>query len=397
VIGQVVGREHLIRRAAVVALIGLAAWLVLWSSVRPRAGYDTLWYSMYTYQYAGASFHESLERSWDLVTTYADPRLVATLHRNADGDWWGGWNNPTRQRWVGIYKMRPVMPLVGAISFPILGTAAPVTASVLAVVTLTLVAWLALGPLVGWLGTAFFLLLSYANPLFSHWLINMTTDGLGIALFFGALACLARYAESGRGRWLASGMAFALVLAFTRQSGAVLPIVFAVCAAASLLARRGPARRFALAAVASAVPLILFAGYAAAAGLPSFADQLQDVPTLHFTKPDVPDPVGFLIGRNLALAARLIHTFRTQPVLWGTLTLALVGYAFVRTWWTAPFIVALGAVLLLQAAHPVLTEVDRTLSPSWLSLHLGVSLLAALAARLVVSRGWVLVGAARAP
>ncbi len=358
------------------AVVGLALWAVLWSVVRPRAGYDTLWYAMYTYQDAGATVPESWDRSWNLVVEYADPSLVALLHRSPTGDWWGGWNDPMRQRWIGIYKMRPLMPLVGAVAYPVLGTSAPLAASAAAFILVLLAAGLVLAPLAGWLVTAVFLLLTAANPLIARWLIFLTTDGLGIALWFLALAFLARHANDGRQRWVAGATAAALLLAFTRPSAVALPVTLIICTSFSFLARRGPWRRFALAAALTTVPIVIFAIYAAALGLPSFLDQLQDVPTLHFSKPDIADPIGFLVARDMSVARSLVRSLPAQPQIWLGLLGAGIGFLLTRQWWTAPFLAAAVTVLLLLAAHPVLTEADRTLSPIWISLNLGLALLA---------------------
>ncbi len=373
-------------RGILLVLLGLAAWGLLWSTVRPRAGYDTLWYSMYAYQYAGVGVSDSWDLSWQLVHEYANPGLAATLRRSPSGAWWSGWNEPARQRWVGLYRMRPFMPLVSAAGFPLLGKEAPLLASAAAVVTVTVTAGLVLAPLTGWLVAGLFLVLSFGNVYLSRWLIDLTTDGLGLALWFLALACAARFVAGADRRWLAGAGMVTLALAFTRQSALVLPITLAVCALVALAARSPIWRRIAWTATVTTLSVLVFAVYTAVAGLPSFADQLQDIPTLHFSRPDIPNPIGFLLQRDAGIGASLIRSLPSQPLVWGSVLLGAAGLAVARRWWSAPFAVAIGAIPLLLAAHPVLTEADRTLAPIWLSLNLGMALLAGRAIAWLTAR-----------
>jgi hypothetical protein len=383
--GEGAGPDHSARtRRSVLQVIflvvgGIALWAVLWSVNRPRAGYDTLWYAMYSYQDAGASVPESWQRSWDLVQQEGDRELLALLRRGPSGAWWSGWNDPSRARWVGIYRERPLMPLIGAAAVPVLGTNAPILVSVLAVVVFVLVTGLVLAPLAGWLVAGVFLLLTAANPLVARWLIYLTPDGFGLALWFAVLALAARYALEGRARWAVGIVLAALALAFTRPSATVLPLAMATCAGIALLARRPVWRRFAITTALTLLPVVIFIGYVAAAGLPSFADQLQDIPTVHFSRPDVADPLGAVLARDLSVGKILLRSLPEQPPVWLSFLGAVAGFLLARRWWTAPFIAAAAVVPLLMAAHPVLTEADRTLSPIWLSLNLGLALLVAAA------------------
>jgi hypothetical protein len=358
-------------------IVGIVVWAALWSVERPRAGYDSLWYSMYTYQYAGTSVPESWDRSWDLVVEFADPALVQTLHREPSGAWFSGFDDPTRQRWIGIYRMRPIMPLLGAVAYPALGTNAPLVASAAAVDLVVLVAGLVLPSIAGWPMALLFLLLTAANPLVAQWLIFLTPDGLGIAFWFLTLALLARYVHDGHTRWLAGATGATLLLAFTRPSAVAIPLTMAICAIASMIAHSGPWRRFAAAAALTALPIVVYLAYAAALGLPSFADQLQDLPTDHFARPDIANPIQFLVQHDVGLARRLLVSLPGQPQVWLSLLGAALGFLLTRRWWTAPFVVALATVPLLVAVHPVSTEVARSLAPGWISLNVGLALLAA--------------------
>ncbi|HLY35298.1 MAG TPA: hypothetical protein VKU35_01135 [Candidatus Limnocylindria bacterium] len=376
--------SHSLRRGALTAILlvagGVALWAVLWTVERPHAGYDTLWYSMYAYQDAGAPVPESWQRSWDLVQREADPDLLALLRRAPSGAWWSGWDDPSRARWPGIYRERPLMPLIGALAVPILGTDAPLVPSVVAVVLLVLVAGLVLAPLAGWTVTAAFLLLTAANPFVARWLIYLTTDSLALALWFAVMALAARYAVDGRTR-CAVGVTFAaLALAFTRPSATAVPLAMAACAGLALLTGYPVWRRFAVTAGLTLLPVAIFVAYVAVAGLPSFADQLQDIPTVHFSRPDVANPLAAVLARDLSVGRILLRSLPGQPLVWLSLLGAVAGFLVARRWWTAPFMAAAATVPLLLAVHPVLTEADRTLAPIWLSLNLGLALLVSAAA-----------------
>jgi hypothetical protein len=373
------GLRGSIGRAAALIIVAVVIWAGLWSVERPRAGYDTLWYSMYTYQYGGASAPESWDRSWNLVVQYGPSFLIQELHREPNGAWFVGFDDPKRQRWIGIYRMRPVMPLLGAVAYPVLGTSAPLVASVAAVIVVVLVAALVIPAITGWLIAAIFLLLTVANPLVAKWLVYLTPDGLGLAFWLLTLALVARYVRNGGRWWLAGATGATLLLAFTRPSAILIPLTLAICAAASLIAGRGPWRRLAIVAAVTTVPILVFTAYAVVAGLPTFLDQLQDLPTHHFVDKDLTlrALASYFIKHDLALAVSLPLTLPGQPLVLLSLVGAGLGFFLTRQWWMAPFVAALLTVPLLVAVHPVSTEVARTLTPGWISLNLGLALLAA--------------------
>ncbi len=368
------GRARFMVMAAGVVLAGLLSWAALAATLRPRAVYDTLWYSMYAYQYAGESVAESWDDSWRLAQEYGDEALLARIHRYPDGSWWAGWQDPSRARWIGIYRMRPVMPLVSSAAVPLLGVRGPLVASVLAITGVVAGAALLVGTGLGAATIVLFAAGTLANPFLSGWLMTLTTDGLGIALVLLTTVCLARYVAGGDRRWLVGSAIVALALAFTRQSGTILAPAMALGALVAWLGA-GPWRRFATASAAMLAPIAAFAVYAAAAGLPSFGDMLQDVPTLHFARPDVPDVIGYLVGKDIGVARAILPTIPSQPWVWLPILLAAAGFVLRWRWWQLTFVVVAATTPLLLAAHPVLTEAARTLAPGWLTVALGLALL----------------------
>jgi hypothetical protein len=360
-------------RVAILVGLGLAAWAVLWSTTSPRAGYDTLWYEMFALRYAGASEAEQFDGSWAVFAAHADPDLVAYVEER-DGWPWRGFDDPTRARWVGLYEMRPLFPLVVAAARPLLGDAAAIVPSVVAVVSLTLVVGLAAPKLIGLGGTIALLVLSYANPLFAGWLIFLTTDGLGLALWAAMLLAAARWIDGGGRGWLIGLFVATFVAAFNRQNGVVVTLGLGALLLLAMLLRDRVTRRLALAVAVSAAPLVIFAAYGAIAGMPSVHDMLQDTPTRHFADPDVPNIIGYVAGKFVehtpVLLSRLLDPILVIPFVLGALGLWLP-----RAWWAGALLASLLFLPVLHYVHPVLTETNRTLAPAWFNVHVGLVLL----------------------
>lgn len=372
------------RRASYVMLLillGLVSWAGLWSITTPRAGYDTLWYEMFGLRYSGADESEQVAGSWAVFAEYADPEVVALVD---EANSWpcSTCDTPRREKWVGIFQMRPLFPVLVALTRPVIGDASALAPSVVAVLTLTLAVGLSAPALLGVGGAAVVLLLSYANPLFSAWLVHLTADGLGLALWAAVLLLAARWIHGGSRRWLAALFVASLVAAFTRQSGVVVLMALGSLMLVALWMRRDVWRRFAAAAVATAIPLALFAVYVALIDGPSFADILQDVPTRHFQDPDRPNIPRYLLGKFGEQAPILLAQLFSEPQLWIPLLLGVLGLVLARAWWAWLFVTSLLFLPVLHFGHPLLSETPRTFAPAWFNIHVGIAALAVL----VVSR-----------
>jgi hypothetical protein len=352
--------------------LGLIAWIGLWSITSPRAGYDTLWYERFGLRYAGASADEQIAGSWAVFAAYADPAIVP---RYADAWPWKGENDSTRSRWVGLYAMRPAFPLLVAAARPVAGNAGALAPSVVAVVIFTVAVGLSAPRLIGLVGTGLLLLISFANPFFGAWLVYLTTDGLGVALWAAMLLGAARFVESGARRWLVMLFAVTLVAAFNRQTGVVLIPSLAVLALITSMLRKPVWRRLAVAAVVASIPVGLFAVYATVAGLPSFIDMLQDAPTRHFADPDIAHLPRYLLGKFREQAPVLMSRLLAEPHLWIPLTFGVVGLVLSRTWLGWLCLTSLVFLPVLHFVHPILTEANRTLAPGWFNVHVGLVLL----------------------
>lgn len=369
--------------AAAAVMVAIVTWVFLWTTVRPRTGYDGLVYHRLAFGYAGASVEEQIEDSYTIFRRYADPDVIAEVEGalSRGGTVWSPWL-PTRDRWLGIYSSRPLYPLVVAALYPVLDVRAPVAAGAVVVLIFTLAVLVGLRPLIGSAAAAVAYGLCIMNVDFSRWLVTLHTDGLSIALWALALAVVARFVAVPRTRrasavWLAGLFLVAVALAFTRPLGMFLPVAVGLSAALAFPFDRRIAERFVASTAVVSLAAAVFVIYAQVAGLPSFRDVLQDLPTRHFARPDIADPLAFVVQANLhQIPNVLLPAFVGDPRLWGSALLGLAGVVVVgRAWWAAPFVVAPLAVHLSYMVHPGIEQYPRNMAASWLSLNVGIALL----------------------
>jgi hypothetical protein len=356
------------------AVLAAAGFAWIWLTTPVRAGFDALMYTSFALEYSGETFAAATEGARQVFAEHADPAEIARI-----GWPWSGFDDPTRDRWVGIYRMRPAYPLiVAALWFP-LNDAAPMAVAFLSVFGLTAALGLGLPALVGYRITVIMLLLMYLNPFFGRWLVFLQTDGLGLALFAAAFVAGACYLAAARAYWLVVMLCAATLLAFTRQTGVLLPLTFGATAIVVCLADRTSARRAATVAGLGLVPLAFFSAYTALAGLPSFADMLQDIPTRHFLLPDVANPLQELVVQNRRQVPTLFRSLLADGPLLAFCAAALVvgfgGLLTLRGTWRIAFIILPIVTPVLYLVHPSYSELERTLAPIWFSLSLGAAAL----------------------
>jgi hypothetical protein len=374
-------------RVAAVTLLAVVGWLALWNTTRPRTSWDSLMYHRIALEYIGAPVAEQEATAWTLFTTYADPGDVELVEAGIreGGSPWDAMEDPSRERWVDIYRSRPLYALLVAAGYPILDLGAPLLVSAAAVLLFTVSLALGVGRVVGY-GVGFAaVLFSFANPLFAQWVIFLQPDGLAIGLWTACLALSALFVRFGTRRWLIILLAAAVALTFTRPLGVFLPLVLGSCTVAALLARRPEWRRLALGAGAAAVAVALFGAYSYLLELPTVTDALQDLPSRHFVRPEVADPLLWTIEVAAAqIVNPLLPTLVRNPALWGPVVIGLIGLVAVgRSWALAPFVAAIVVLPLAYLIHPQLSEAPRTMAPIWVSVHLGMAMaFVALVARL---------------
>jgi hypothetical protein len=363
-----------LRRALAAALlIGAAGWLLIWFQTEPRANFDSLIYHTHALEYAGLDREEADVASWRIFSRYATDR-----ERTIVADTIGGtWSTPPDGRWMDLYQMRPLYPLLVAAAYPFLGDRAPMAVSALVTVGFVVMTAVGFGLLFGWRAAAFATVAALLQVNFTHWLVFLTTDGLAMALWAACLLAIACHARSGSRGWVGLIALAVLALGLTRPASSLVPMVPALCAGAALLLRQAVWKRFGAATVAALLPAVGVVWAQAMLGYPGLADVLQEIPTQHFALPDIADPIGYTISLNAwAITDRLLPTLFDQPLLVATLATGAAGLVVHRTWAAAIFMVALLVVPVAWLIHPVWFDAGRILAPAWVSLSLGVALFA---------------------
>lgn len=363
---------------AAVTLLALVGWLVLWDTTRPRTSWDSLMYHRIALEYVGAPVAEQEAAAWALFTLYADPADVELVEAGIreGGSPWDAMEEPTRERWVDLYRSRPLYTLLVAAGYPFLDLRAPLLVSAATVLLFTVSMALGVGRVVGYGVGLVAVLLSFANPLFVKWLIFLQPDGLAIGLWTACLALSALFIHSGTARWFGLFVVAAIALSFTRPLGVFLPLVLGTCTVAALVARRPEWRRLGLGTGAAALATALFTAYSYVLGLPTVTDVLQDLPTRHFLRPEVADPLIWTIEVAAAqIVNPLLPSLIGNPALLGAAVIGLVGLVVVgRSWAVAPFVAAIVIVPFAYLIHPQLSEAPRTMAPIWVSVHLGMAM-----------------------
>jgi hypothetical protein len=353
----------------------MTAWAMLWFSTDSRAGWDSLVYHKYAFEYAGLPTEQQNALSWDLFARYASPTMVLYVSETLGGEEWQFETESNDRRWALQYRMRPAYPALVAAAYPLLGTRAPLAVSAFAVVLLVATTFIGLHLLAGFRVAAISTGLAISNILFTPWLVALMTDGLAISLWAVTLTTGALWVAQGRGVWLAALGLAVLALCLTRPMGILAPLVFGLSAIAAGLAR-AEWRRFLVATLTAAIPALAVTAFFAAAGFPGFLDLLQDLPTVHFSAPDVADPVGWTLNNvRYQLSETLLVGLLARPLVVLLVAASIAGLLLVGRWWTVPFLAALAVVPFAYFVHPETSELARTLAPAWVSVHVGLSLL----------------------
>ena len=361
-----------------VALLAVVGWLVLWDTTRPRTSWDSLMYHRIALEFVGAPVEEQTAVAWALFARYADPVEVERVEAGIaeGGSPWHAMETPSRERWVDLYRSRPLYGLLVAAGYPLLDLRAPLLVSAATVLLFTVSMALGVGRIVGYGVGLAAVLFSFANPLLAQWLIFLQPDGLAIGLWTACLTLSALFVRDGSGRWFAVLVVAAIALSFTRPLGVFLPVVLGSCTLAAILARRTEWRRLGLAAGAAGVATALFTAYSYLLELPTVTDVLQDLPSRHWLRPEAADPLMWTIQvAGAQILNPLLPTFLGNPALWGPAVIAVIGLVAIgRSWALAPFVAAMPILPLAYLIHPQLSEAPRTLAPIWVSLHLGMAM-----------------------
>jgi hypothetical protein len=361
------------RSIAISILVGSGAWLAFWFSADERANWDSLMYHTYALEYAGLPTPEAEALSWDLFARYTSDGQLARVEAVQDGQ---PWVTPVNERWTNLYRMRPAYPALVAAAYPALGLRAPMAVSALVTIGFVVVSFTGLGLVFGYQVSTLATAVALLNGFFAHWLIFLSTDGLAILLWSAVLLAIARFAQTGRSPWLFGLAAAVLLLGVTRPTSSLAPLVPAACAVVAIIVRNPIWRRFGLATMAAGIPAVGVLLGMHLLGMPGLYDVLQENPTRHFSQPDVADPLNWLARQiQWAVPYRLLPTLLGEHVLFAAVAAGLAGLVVGRSWIVAPFLAAAVIAPIAWLMHPIWSDANRILSPTWVSLNVGVALL----------------------
>ena len=373
----VIGGEIRLRLLAATA-VAVIAWLVLWPITEPRTSWDSLMYHRFALEYAGATSEEASDGAWTIFERYASEGDVELTRAGieAGGSPWDALEDPERELWVDLYRSRPVYTLLVAGGYPVVGLRAPLLVSAGAVLLFTVALMVGLGPIVGYGAALVAAGIGFANPLFARWLVFLQPDGLSLALWTASLVAVAGLVRFGDRAWLVGLIGAALALSFTRPLGVFLPLAIGIPFVLAFVVRNLAWRRLGLATAATAAPVAAYAAYSHLLDLPGAGDALQDLPSRHWTKLEVADPVRWTWDvATTQIQEPLLPTLFGDPVLWVPLVIGAAGLLFVgRSWALAPMLAAIAVVPLAYLIHPQMSEAQRTMAPIWPSLQVGIAL-----------------------
>jgi hypothetical protein len=345
-----------------VVLVGAAAFVVRFEQPERRASGDTYYYVSQAEEFAGVPTS---------TATDAAKRLMCRDYRNLLNI--TGGSDPscseypviTTPRYTAIFASRPLWPLLLSAPVSLLGVVRGViVVSLLGAMLAALAVYLVLRALgsspeaSGAAGVVFTLLPT------GYWSDKLLPEGAVLATLVVAVYAGARLVQ-GRGHLVPLVACLVALYAFKPANGMALAVALLAAAAVLLALRRGRRQALALGAVGIAG----IAGWLAVSkllGLPSFEETLQDLATVHFSRPDTPRPYGVLWDLNRSLWLRHIPGFLGVPWPYPIVLpcAAVVLYALRRAGLVVAAVALAGTLIVL--AHPLLTQYDRLVSSVWL-------------------------------
>ncbi|MEV4463895.1 hypothetical protein AB0J51_09750 [Micromonospora echinofusca] len=384
-----------VRRARVRLVLGLLAaaalgsllWWGRWETAPQHAYPDTYWYARQAVTMTGTPSAEADRFAARLVCRKGMPSPRRGVPCVAGTRQWAADMPPRYQR---IFTTRPGYSLATAPFVLVFGERGMVLATaalaVLAGVLAALAVRLLGGGLVSSLAATALLFLLPTGFWLSRLLAEAGATAFALAALCAAVPLL-RPGGTARGRLLLGGAVLAGLLGstVTRPAtglllSAALTAVFAVL---TLLRRRaGWEPGLVVLTAACGVATAVWLGLSAALDIPGAAETLQDKFTVHFTRPDVPDPWPRLVELNRDFwPAQLNAWWNGGAPLAASPFLALLLVGFAALFRALPGRAALlfattGATgLLTLVAHPKESEADRLVLVIWLPVVVGLAML----------------------
>ena len=365
----------LVRMGVALGVIALSAGLVLWrwSGPAPRVTGDTWWYAHIAMTYSGIPASDADSRASLLICVERhrnDPKAGSNPACNK-------YKAITTPRYARIFTTRPLYSLMTAPLVSWLGIT-------VALMVITMACCIAGGCLLyaavrrsGANRIAGFIavLLLFILPS-GFWMSRLNAEAPMVVGLLASVLGLLLW-RTGRSIGLAVA-AIALLWTFLAKpaNGVALTIGFIAAAGLAAMLEAKKDRNRDLAVVGLGV--IGGLGWIAASEvlqLPGLSDTIQDTATLHFVKPDIPNPWRFLLSKDLSLIKGEGMPVLKQVWPW-LLTLVGVGVLLMRMRWKSYSWLAVGVTgIAAVLAHPLRSEYPRLSIPVWLPVVAGLSLL----------------------
>ncbi|MEU2664337.1 hypothetical protein [Micromonospora sp. NPDC007220] len=387
-------RLRLVLGLLAAAALGSLLWVGRWETAPQHAYPDTYWYARQAVTATGTPSAEADRFAARLVCRQGMPSPRPGVSCVAGTRQWAASMPPRYQR---IFTTRPgysltVAPFVLAFGERgmVLATAAlAVLAGVLAALAVRLLG----GGLVSSLAATALLFLLPTGFWLSRLLAEAGATAFALAALCAAIPLL-RPGGSTRGRLLLGGAVLAALLGSTvtrPATGLLLSGALTAVLGALTLARRrraGWEPGLVVLTAACGVATAVWLGLSAALDIPGAAETLQDKFTVHFTRPDVPDPWPRLVELNREFwPAQLNAWWNGGAPLAASPFLALLLVGFAALFRALPgraallFATAGATGLLTLVAHPKESEADRLVLVIWLPVVVGLAMLLGRPAR----------------
>ncbi|GAA3962606.1 hypothetical protein [Actinoplanes auranticolor] len=360
-----------------VVVLATLLFLTRYEDPRRVASGDSFWYMRQALIFTGVDPEEARLRAGEQVCRDQNRAARAKNQRAGCRTYTTAGFSP---RYAAIFHSRPGYPLFAAPFVVTLGLwpgmmAATLILALLAAVLAYLAVWLASGlRLAGVLAAAALFVLPTGFAM-----TRMLTES---GVFAGYLAVLLGATLLVRGR--RSGLIIivvALAWLFTVRSASGMAMALTLFAAGLLSALGRQHRRTGLVTGAvGMLAVLVWQVISRVLHLPGLYETIQDFATSHFkARPDVADPIGWLIERNLGFWPDRLALELAQPVTFAAFlfagTVLVLRMRAVAALWI--FTGLTGVMMLL--AHPAGTEYDRLMAPIWLPVAAALGYAAALA------------------
>jgi hypothetical protein len=346
------------------AVLGAVLGLARWELEPSHASGDAFWYARTALEYRGASRE---------AATSAAATFIVGEGRGDDPDVYVRYARTVDPRYPAIFESRPFYPLVASALIPVAGLRAGMALAALAAGVAFAMAfgWFVerlTGSLAAALGA---ISLAFVLPS-GRWFAFMYADGWMLVFAALALASGCIYLGDTRARYLAAFLASIVLLYLTKPAnGAALVVGFVLLGLGAWLA--GSPNRRPAATLATASLLISLTHLAAFAflDLPGLETTLQDMFTLHFSQPDVANPLERLVWRDLEVAGMALRFPLQEPITVLLVAGLVAPLVAIRRAWAAAWLIGGFVAVLTVLAHPVTSEFPRLLAPIWITAALG--------------------------